>query len=282
MAGDLSGAYRKVERAKRKLADLDQVLKAAFDPARYRIVGKFDPETAKHVYRVYDLPVVDPEWALEIGEVLYQLRSALDHLAWQLVLLTNGTPNNQTQFPIKDSPDDKNGKTIPLRNLVIPKIKNAKILKLIDECQPYNSGLSAPLTPAKARTTPLWHLHALNIVDKHRLLLVVVSALDFDHMFWGNPNPTTFVLNTKPLKEGDPIAWFDFGGAEAPSHFDPHPAIRITLRDPEAPALWHNPLIGVVENLCWWVEWEMLGLRFAPLFPDGRGQGAPPSRMYPL
>lgn len=270
MAGELAGVDRKIARAKRKLADLDKAIKRTFASDRYRIIGKFDPEAAKYVYRVYDLPPVDPEWALELGEVLYQLRSALDHLAWQLVELDGGTPCKQTQFPVKDSPNDKNDKPIPLRNLVIPRIKDANILKLIDECQPYESGLGKRLTLAEARTSPLWHLSVLNIVDKHRLLLVVASALDIESMYWGlahgDPVPT-FKLNTKPLKEGDPVAWFDFGGAEPPAHFNAHPAVRVTLRDPKARDLWLHPLVGVIENLCWWVEWEIVGLRFRPLFP---------------
>jgi hypothetical protein len=110
VAGDLIGVDLKIARAKRKLANLDKTIKRTFAPDRYRIVGKFDPESAKLVYRVYDLPPVDPEWALELGEVLYQLRSALDHLTWQLVNLDGGTPNEQTQFPVKPSPNDKRGK----------------------------------------------------------------------------------------------------------------------------------------------------------------------------
>lgn len=39
-----------------------------------------------------------------IGDVLYDLRSALDHLAWQLVIANGGTPNRDTAFPIYSSP----------------------------------------------------------------------------------------------------------------------------------------------------------------------------------
>jgi hypothetical protein len=93
VADALAGVDQKIARAKRKLANLDKTISRTFAPDRYRFVGpQFDPETAKHVYRVYDLPPVDPEWALEVGEVLYQLRSALDHLTWQLVKLDGGTP----------------------------------------------------------------------------------------------------------------------------------------------------------------------------------------------
>lgn len=43
-------------------------------------------------------------------------------------------------------------------------------------------------------------------------------------MWWGsgpsNRSPEIY-LNTAPVKEGTTVAWFDFGGAEAPDEFDP-------------------------------------------------------------
>ncbi len=268
MADELAGVDLKIGRAKRKLADLDERVKAAFAPDRYLITDEFDSEIAEQVYSVHNLPAIGPEWALQLGEVLYNLRSALDHLAWQLVELDNGTPNEQTQFPIRDSPDDKNGNRLPLRDL-LPQVKHPEILKLIDECQPYNAGDGTDHTVQHARTTPLWHLKALNNVDKHRLLLVVASAVDFDSMWWGWHDATSapdYRLNFEPLTEGAPVAWFDFGGTPAPYHFDPHPAVRVTLRDPVAPALWLHPLVGVIDNLAWWVEWQVVNERFRPLF----------------
>jgi len=264
----LTGVDLKIGRAKRKLADLDERIKTAFAPNLYRISSEFDSEIAEQVYSVHDLPAIDPEWALEIGEVLYQLRSALDHLAWQLVELNGSSPSEQTQFPIRDSPNDKNGQRLPLQTL-LPQVKDAQILKPIDECQPYNAGDGTDHTIQKARTTPLWHLKALNNVDKHRLLLVVVSAVDFDSMWWGwhDETPPAYRLNFDPLTEGDPVAWFDFGGTRAPEHFDPHPAVRVTLRDPEAPALRLLPLVPAIENLAWWVESYVVDERFRPLFP---------------
>jgi len=35
-----------------------------------------------------------------LGDWAHNLRSALDHLMWQLVILYGGTPNRRTQFPI--------------------------------------------------------------------------------------------------------------------------------------------------------------------------------------
>ena len=40
--------------------------------------------------------------AIIIGEIAFNLRSALDHLVWQLVRANGECPSNQNQFPIFD------------------------------------------------------------------------------------------------------------------------------------------------------------------------------------
>ena len=42
----------------------------------------------------------DVEWSLILGDLLHNLRSALDHLAWQLVVDGGGTPSQDTNFPV--------------------------------------------------------------------------------------------------------------------------------------------------------------------------------------
>jgi hypothetical protein len=109
VSASLAGVDLKIERAKHHLAYLRESVELALDPKSHRFSAEFDRETAQHVYKIHTLPAVNPEWPLQVGEILYQLRSALDHLAWQLVELDGGTPGEQTQFPIRDSPLDKNG-----------------------------------------------------------------------------------------------------------------------------------------------------------------------------
>lgn len=40
-----------------------------------------------------------------IGDILFNLRSALDQLAWQLVLRADAQPTRRTEFPIFNDPD---------------------------------------------------------------------------------------------------------------------------------------------------------------------------------
>jgi hypothetical protein len=265
----LHGVDLKLRRAKSQLADLKQRIAIAFDPDRYRFSVEYDVQSKKHVYCVHDMPLVDPEWALEVGEIVYQLRSALDHLAWQLVLLDGGDTSKRPQFPVRDSPNDRNGNLLPLQTLM-PEVKDPKILGLLNECQPYSGDGTQHLAPQDAQRIPLWGLRALNNVDKHRLLLVVICALDIGAMWWGLPDGTRtpdYHLKLSPLNEGSPVAWFDFHGAEPPPDFDPHPALHVVVDEPDAPNLSRHKLIDVLGTLHWWVETHILAMRFRPLFP---------------
>jgi hypothetical protein len=71
------------------------------------VIGKtFVPESSEYVFKIDEAPEIPPHFGLVTGDVLHNLRSALDHLAWQLV--AHGAephPRNlrQIQFPIYDS-----------------------------------------------------------------------------------------------------------------------------------------------------------------------------------
>jgi hypothetical protein len=268
VSDNLAGVALKIARAKRHVADLKNSVELALDPKGHCFSAEFDRDTAQYVYRIHNVPTVDPEWSLQAGEILYQLRSALDHLAWQLVELDGGIPGERTQFPIRDSPLDKNGTPRPIRDLM-PQIKSTEILELVDECQPYRGFDGETRTRFEAHSDVLWHIKVLNNVDKHRLLLVVVFGLDMGSLWWGmRPGDVAplYKINAAALDEGTPVAWFDFKGDEPPADFDPHPAIQVALRDPAAPALHYDAISGVLENMCWWVEWWIINTKFRLLF----------------
>ena len=92
----------KVRRARALVAKLASLITSKLAPDAYRFEKSLEPGGSRVAYRVRDVPTADLEWSIRIGEVLHQLRSALDHLAWQLVLLDGARPSRQTQFPILD------------------------------------------------------------------------------------------------------------------------------------------------------------------------------------
>lgn len=267
MAGELAGVKLKIQRAYSHLSKLEQSIEKALDSSGERFSSEFDPQTKQQVYRAHDLPEIDPEWSLIVGDLLHNMRSALDHLAWQLVILDKGIPGDQTHFPVRETPFSKNGKLTTTQ--LQPPVKDPRILAALEACQPYR-GVDGE--PAQLDRNQLWWLHRLNIIDKHRLLLVVVCVLDSNQMWWGgNPNEPVpkLKISTAPLKEGSPVAWFDWGNAEPPPHFNPHLSLTISLNEPEilgSVRVFPMPLVTMLDAIIKWTEWEVVMAYFEPLF----------------
>jgi len=95
---------------------------------------------------------------LSLGDLVYNLRSGLDQLAWQLCLSGGGDPGRDTMFPIYERDDGKS------EALFLKRVKHMppEAVLIIRELQPYNRG-------ADYRKHALWQLNELGNVDKHRL-----------------------------------------------------------------------------------------------------------------
>ena len=101
-----------------------------------------------------------PRSSILAGDVLYNLRSCLDHLVHQLIVSDTGVePTYRTyEFPIF-----RNEKQFDeLRNRMLRDVSPEAVTR-IRELQPFRAE-----TPAES---PLWLLHELHSLDRHRLLL---------------------------------------------------------------------------------------------------------------
>src|SRR5205823_12088781 len=100
--------------------------------------------------------------ATTVGDVLQNLMSALDHLAYQLVCVGMGSdgPFDHVYFPITDSVAEYEAqKRHKVRGM------RPDAIRAIDAIKPYKGGNDI-----------LWRLYKLNNVDKHRLVIAVGSA----------------------------------------------------------------------------------------------------------
>jgi hypothetical protein len=57
-------------------------------------------EPRTYILKARNLPDLPPDWGLILGDFANNLRSALDHLVWQLVILSGARPGRHNQFPI--------------------------------------------------------------------------------------------------------------------------------------------------------------------------------------
>lgn len=197
----LARIHLKVERAKKHLSELQIARNRFIETAPYRVVSEHDSQTGQTLDKVFDLQVPPAEIGLIAGDVAHNLRSALDHLAYALVIASGGTPTKQTAFPIYDDPAKYKAHS---RRQVEGMAQTAK--DVIDGIAPY-----------KGSDDYLWGLHALDIADKHHALLLTlvhVGEVSFEvpsRVFWGSGSafehmgrPTVPDFG-KPLKDGDVI-----------------------------------------------------------------------------
>src|SRR5216683_4202653 len=153
----------KIERAKKHLRDLAaEILTLTHTTIVHR-----DPKTGVPPNPITfmwnpdfkTVPTLSFDVVAISGDIIHNLRSALDHLAHQLVFvgsphLTTSTISRNIGFPIAESMAKyeaiKVGKVEGMR----PEAKEA-----IDRLKPYKGG-----------NDPLWRVHELDNIDKHRAL----------------------------------------------------------------------------------------------------------------
>jgi len=182
----LEGCREKQRRGMKHLHDLDSAIadwvgEPGVEPKPYRITGEFRPNDREYVFKGQLLKPLDDLllWGILFGDALHNLRSALDHLVWQLVLLNGKTPSGANQFPICDtgatywSAGWKDGKkTRSTREWRLEGVSDAH-KALIDEMQPYRTRI--PPGAVHVLST----LRDLSNHDKHRLVHLTVFAVDF-------------------------------------------------------------------------------------------------------
>ncbi len=155
-AGQTSNPYC-LDRAKKHLHDLDGIWRWFRETNPYGFALEKDPDTGKEwrvVTRADPIPLCIPALA---GDVVHNLRSALDQLIRQLIVANGAKPHDKSEFPIGHSEADYSAKK-PRKTRGI----SQDAADLLDAFQPYKGGKGAEL---------FWTIHHLDIVDKHRLLL---------------------------------------------------------------------------------------------------------------
>lgn len=167
----LDGPRLKVGRAESEIESLRRAEEAFRRESKYEIVRRNEnPKTGNCVYRVRTHGSNPPqELAVDIGEIAHNLRSALEHLVHQLVLLAGNAPTWGTGFPISLTKSGTRRKPVfDIQRLDRLKGVLAKHQAMIEGLQPYKRGRGG-------KADALWRLHEINRFDKHRLLPVVAA-----------------------------------------------------------------------------------------------------------
>jgi len=190
----LFGPIKKVDRAQEQLKALDIEIEEFLKADRYGgVVAEFNRRTREHALRLVTTGDGTPplRWSLDIGEIAFNLRSALDHIAIQLALSVPGQKATdalyeKTQFPIcLHGPDSSKRKRWRWKNgMSYITYISRKHRAILQGMQPYSrrDRKRARFGPFRGRVPlgrkhPLWLLREVNNADKHRLLLVTARVV---------------------------------------------------------------------------------------------------------
>jgi hypothetical protein len=93
----------RVERAKRHFRELDADLKRYLEARPYEIVLSEEPAFRLYAWKVNERQPAPPEWEVIVGDVLHNLRAALDQLVCELVMANGKKVTTQTSFAISEN-----------------------------------------------------------------------------------------------------------------------------------------------------------------------------------
>jgi hypothetical protein len=192
----LKSCVAKVNRAEEHRQALHDYVGSLFESERNRATLRADAdgETGYHIISLQTVPDLSravEEISVRVGDIAHNLRSALDHLVWQLACLnTNGNPlwPRRIQFPIEDDPAKFQSRCTPgtQRNAWLGEV-DPTYHTIIERFQPYH-GMDNFNGPSQQWWSGYVHelalLRDLSDLDKHRLLVtVVLPTTGFEHFF---------------------------------------------------------------------------------------------------
>jgi hypothetical protein len=238
----LDGPIAKVARAQSHLNDFKTHSGFVRAPGTYTFIPKIHRDGLDHIWYLDSPVVVGRDWALMIGDAVHNLRSALDHLAWQLVIANGGGHAITTQFPIHASDTRKNPYTgqIEARPCEVAGGIHPDALDIIKRVQPYNGGDEGD---------KLWRIHELDVIDKHRYLILSVTSLS-----WYGRNITdadseiTGRWFARRMEQGKPVLRITYATPQHEINPSFHFGVDIAF-DEDIPRLIKQPLHMVVQEL---------------------------------
>ena len=190
----LDGIHAKIRRAEEQIEKMTDEADKLCKDLQQDIIREVHDDVNEQVW-VYQgsTPTVPVEWSVIIGEILYNMRSALDHLVWQLVITNENTPGRNNEFPIViDYEDWQQVKDRTLKGV------SQRHQTMICSLQPFTGGIGLPFGVSKLKV-----LDNLSNIEKHRHIVVAVLAANgIEPINFGSNQPDTGDLDLSPPLKG--------------------------------------------------------------------------------
>lgn len=245
----LGDVHLKINRANEHLETILTLLRG-MAYGECKIIPEINEEFNCGVRRI-SLPKPPNSLSIVVGDFLFNIRSALDQLLWQLVLVNNRTPGKSNMFIIAETAE-----------LFAEQVKrgrlngtSAQVQTLIEGLQPYNRGNGNESLITLAR---------LHNTDKHQTINLTTAVAHDTLIDWvGNTDSLRMFLGDEELRDGA-----IFGGIGVPLNnpefpltperflkmkVEGHAALFIAFEQPDAdelePFRVDTVLQGIIESV---------------------------------
>lgn len=262
-------ARAKIERARKQTDALQAKFESFYKSKPYAIRQELDTQAGEKrlVFHAEPLPL---EWPIIIGEIVHNLRSALDHSIYELTCIETGHPLNGTEFPVfadesKYFAVNNRGEPTRISGLYkIRGIKNERRRAVIKGLQPFEFRKTH-----KADELPIIALvHELSIVDKHRTLhLCRMATTGLQTRCIRDIYPISMTAIISKLEDGTEFArWKPVGDFNDEVDMESEVSFKIAFGD-SISVLGKEGVISVIQSLIRGVEKILHYLTF----PDKAG-----------
>ena len=266
----LTGPEAKLDRAVEHLEPLERECERFLKTKPYSVSAQFEPQTREYIVHFSIRKSMPLSAAVIVGEVIHDLRSALEHLVWSLAAssaedaaaLWEPRIRERITFPVAKSPD-------AFESASVRPYIGEHAMTVLSQFQPYTGG-----DETEIGGHPLAHLHDLWNVDKHRVLIGAASTVDLEPVTF-RPRALSFEELAKGtdiehfpvtrLEDGTPLARVGFRGAHQPGtteiQVEGEPSVTIEFRG-------GNRVVTVpgLGRLCDFVATVLHAVR--PILPD--------------
>jgi hypothetical protein len=179
-----AGSRLKIKRSQRHIDEVNSMFAAFLNTDFCKLHIEVDPDTGNNTLKLDSIAKLPPEIALAVGDAIHNLRTAMDHVAFHAL----GDDADWISFPMGKKSDD----FIATRQYRGIKEALPDFADLIaDVIKPYEGG-----------DYRLWEIGALDNLDKHRLMLPVVSIQALTGINAKDENNNTFTNLTFAIGEG--------------------------------------------------------------------------------
>lgn len=159
-------AWRKIERAKQHIADLQRTFDAFVQRNPHEFLTENDPQTGALTIQVRLREPIPHDLPLILGDAVHNLRTALDHAMWELIEIDCGTQDRSTAFPFSKNRKDYEA---ACHGIKTPRADTKKFFLALAAC-PSGAG------------EKLYGLHLLDNAEKHKMLTPVVGVASVRHL----------------------------------------------------------------------------------------------------